>query len=438
MASASSSQIQLVKGYVADYAIPLMASILTITQTLNTDPDPKWNIAESVGTRGDTYTKKKPTRFQNKQSLGFDAATEGAFNEQFFTITVDQERSVPYARDDNQRALVPEDLLTSNAIGSINNLCNEIEQFNGNQVAVGGYRFHGSPIVQAGQMQSPGELTEAVSRFRSFGGQGHISFGIPTVASFQTVDSSFQQFVPNRNDDMALAGEIGKLRGVANTMFYTSDQLPLHISGTAASDAAGVNAGVGYVIVSVTPTAPSTTSAAGSTVIELSGGFDGDTIIVNDLIDIGVLNTANPLLFLTYTGYVASSAFVQARVTVGDTFSGGNATITVEPALIFDATNEDTARNLNRDIDLANDKVRIVQSHRAGAVYHDQYVAFACPRLGDTRPFPSASVYKKELGIALRAYEGYSVETATYFNVHDVIFGGGTAPEGLARIIYPI
>ena len=158
------------------------------------------------------------------------------------------------------------------------------------------------------------------------------------------------------------------------------------------------------------------------------------------MIDIGHLNTSNPLLYLTFTGYHVSQQEVQGLVISGGTADGsGLLQIQIIPALIFDATEKDVNRNLNRAIIIGTDTVRVAKTHRAGGVYIGEYGKFVNPPLPNKTPYPTGTAQSKETQISVRAYYGAArLGSETKYFVHDALYGFGGASEGFGRILYPV
>ncbi len=430
-----------VQAYNADKALPYLYNNLGTVRTLNLEYE-GWTRPEQYGTRGDKFSVKIPTRLSVQSGLTFDASAAGFgdYQERQMTISADQKKFVPYAISTPERATFNEKgLLNTNAKSALENIATEMDAFAAERVAFTGYRAFGDFNVQADQMTTVGEVTNASAIFRSFGACEASYYTVPDGVGAKIVQSGLQQFTIDRNNELAMKGELGKLNGVRNMTFMESNVLPVHIAGTASVRT--VNFSDGYNITAVVVTAPSnnvTSSQAGTTVISLSGGTNGDTIVLNDMIDIGFLNTANPLLFQTFNGYKTSEQKVQGRVTVGGTFAGGILDITIEPALTFDATNVDPTRNLNRAIINGTDTLRVAKSHRAGLIYHGMYGAFVCPPLGDEDPYKTGYIKLPEIPISCRSYYGAVLGAATKVFIHDVIYGFGGAAEGLGRILLSI
>ena len=432
-----------VEGYITDEGLPFLENRLGLCLTCNSDYR-SWGPAEKWGTRGQTFSKKLPTRSRVKTGITFDqqAVGEGDFTERRLAITADQEKLRDYQYTNIQEALYDrKGLLAYNNRSDLIELATEMEKYVAQQMAFTGYRAFGDFAVQSGQMQTVGEVTDAVATFQAFGYGAEIYYTAPLKAAAKIAQSALQQFVLDRNNRVARRGEMGELGGVEDTVFMKSNVLPTHTAGTASLNAA--NLGTGFQIDSVTPTAPSNAVGGnpnGTTSIDLSGMTPGETIVANDIVDIGFLST-DPLRMLTYTGYVQSPQTVQGRVVTGGTVDGsGDLTIVIEPALIYDATNTDVNANLNRDIVTggSGDTLRVAKSHIAAPVYIGQYGFFVCPPLPKLENHASASVESPN-GISLRMYYGDGIiGTATKWVVHDVLYGFKGAGEAFGRILYPI
>lgn len=435
--------LQLVQGY-ATIAQHILVNDLCVVKTLDKEYE-NWDQAEKYGTRGQTFLAKLPTRFTpTLGTLAFDPnGTTGSFAERTMSITADQLANLPYPITNVESALfkTPE-IISSNARSAINEMANTFEKFAIQSVANSGYRFVGSPAALAGQMQSVGEVTLGAAQFQSFGcaRNGDSYWIMPTTAAARTIQTGLQQFVTKRNEELSLKGEIGYLGGVQDIIFAQNNMLGVHISGTMADDP--INLSTGYTITSVTPdniVDPDDGKGTNTSTIVLSGVPAGLTVKANDLIDIGQLVLADPLKFLTFTGYQVSEAPVQGRVLANAVEAANSITFQVSPALIFDGPETNPFRNLNRAIVPGTDTVRFVRSHSQGLLYYGEYGKWVAPTLPDTEPFPSASVRSVDTGVSFRAYHGQAgIGNPVKYFTHDAIYGYGAASEGFARVIYPL
>jgi len=433
-----------VQGYVDDEALPLLYNRLGFVRTLDRQYA-NWDKPEAFGTRGDQFLVKLPTRINADDGLTFDStsATDGSFQERILSVTASEQANARYAITDTEQATFDVNgLLRSNPKSAVNELANKMDAFAAQGICNLGYRAFGDFQVQMGQNQTVGEVTQNVAVFQSFGCSGDTWYGMPLGVAARITQSSLQQFVLKRNEEVAVKGELGELGGVPDTTFLTSNLLPIHTSGTAADNT--TNFSTGYGITGFTVTDPSnditTGTQSGSTTITLSGGTNGDTIFLHDFIDIGFLNTSNPLRYLTFTGYHVSENTIQARVITGDTFDGsGNATIVVKPALIHDGTSTDVNRNMNRAVIFGDDTVRVAKSHRCGVIYEGSYGKFVCPRLPTKEPYPSASKMEKETQLSIRVYYGATaLGLETKYFVHDTIYGFGGSAEAFGVVLLPL
>lgn len=431
-----------VEGYVTKDSLPFLENQLSVTLTYDSDYR-SWGPAKEVGTRGDTFVFKTPTRTRTKTGITFDqlAAGEGDFSERIMPITANQQDHTNYQYTNVEEALFDrKGLLSYNNRSNLIELGTRMEQFSVTQGAFTGYRAFGDFSVQDGQMQTVGEVTDAVATYQTFGDAPDGYYVIPLTPAAKIAQSSLQQFVPARNDKVALKGDLGNLGGVENMRFIKSNVIPIHTAGTAADNAQ--NLGAGYEISSIVVTPPSndlTGNSVGTTTINLASmPNDGDTFVVNDMIDIG-FNSTSPLRFLSFTGYVTSENTVQGRVITGGTVAGGTVQIVIEPSLIVD-DGIDVNANINRAIvtGSSGDKLRVAKSHRAAPIYIGNYGKFVAPKLPTMEDLKSGAVESPN-GISLRMYYGDGIiGTAKKWVVHDVIYGFKGLAEGFGRVLYPL
>lgn len=435
------NNLQLVQGYVT-IAEHILSNELCVVKTLDKEYQ-NWDVPETYGTRGQTFLAKMPTRLTPSSGLTFNPdGNVGSFVERTISISADQLTNLPYPITNVESATFKtKDIISDNGRTSINEMANQFEKFAIESVANSGYRFVGNPAAAPGQMQTVSDVTIGVSQFQSFGCAGLGNYFImPMLAAARTIQTGLQQFVTKRNDDLALKGEIGQLGGVNGVTFCQNNLLGKHIAGTLSEDAA--NLSTGFTIVSVTPDNiinPDDGAGTNTSTVVITG-TPGLTILENDLIDIGQLNTISPLNFLTFTGYADGEAPVQGRV-IADAVEapGGTYTFQIQPALIFDVTETNSFRNLSRDIIAGVDTIRIVKSHSRGLLYYGNYGKWVAPTLPDTEPFPGGSVRSADTGVSFRAYYGQvGIGDPTKYFVHDAIYGYGSASEGFARVIYPL
>lgn len=434
-----------VEGYLQDNAVHVLEAKYCVTRTLNDEYVGYNNLA---GTLGPRFLVNLPTRTSTDDAFGFDAstATAGEFSQRSMAVTADKEIQAKFSYTDIEHALFDKnEAISQSAMSNLVEMGAKTEIYYIDQIASSGYRFFGDPAATTGQMTSVGAVTDAVAKFDSFGcihGKQKY-FVMPIAKAAATIQTSFQQFVPRRNERLSLAGEIGLLNGVPDTVYCNSNLLGVHTAGTVANDA--INLSTGYTIDSITPTNiinPDDASGDNTSTIVLSGVPDGLIANANDLIDIGALNTADPIRFLTFgSGYARSETHVQGRVTVTSApAAAGNLTFIVQPAYIFDATPPlNPYRNLSRAFDLANDTVRFCKSHAIGLLYYGNYGFKVNPELPKSEPYPTSSIVNKDTGISMRAFYGQAGLGSVFkYFVHQMLIGYGAASEGFGRIIYSV
>lgn len=430
-----------VQGYVDDEALPILVNKLGITRTLDRKYE-NWEKPESYGTRGDTFLCKLPTRINANDGLTFqtqEGSTDGDFAERVLAVVAGEQANARYAITDVQQAVFDVDgLLKSNPIASLNELAIKMDTFSATSVSFRGYRAFGDFAISPNQNTTVAEVTDNVATFQSFGCGSMGYYANPFRVSAKIVQSGLQQFVLKRNEDLAVKGELGELGGVPETTFLTTNLLPVHTAGTAADDAGNLTPGFTIDSVVVTPPTNDLSSGtqAGTTTINLSGMTNGLTILKDDMIDIGKLNIADPLFYLTFTGYIPSEQLLQGRVTANVTVAGGVVAVVVEPAMIFDGANLNVNRNLSRDIIPGTDTLRVAKSHRCGALYLGEYGKFVSPPLPQKEPYPTGTKMSPEMQLSVRAYYGANaLGGQTKYFVQDVIYGFGGGAEGFARVL---
>lgn len=450
MADVTANQLRSVDTYLDEYALAYLANYVVITPNSR-----KLYDFDKRANRGDTQSVKLPTKFLVEDGLGLDISTQGSTQERLISVTVDQQKSVRKALTADEIATFPgagdgaalkmdgPGVFAGDSESIMSTIADTIETFSAGKVCFGGYRFLGSPIVQPGQMQTASEINEEVARFRSFGGTQKACFVIPLVAAQNVRNSLQQEFVLSRNEEVSRTGEIGSISQLGRVTYYQSQNLPVHISGTAADNP--INSSTGYTLTGVATTqVPGFAFPAGESQITMTGMTPNETVLVDDVLDIGVNNVlTNPAKFLSFNSSIISSNNVQARVTATEAVSGsGDILLTVEPALTFDATNTNVNANLNRELITSPaagfDTVRIATSHRAGALWFPDYFLFGCPPLQGTAGYPSRSKRSNLTGISVRLYVAFNLTNAATYWTHDTIYGAGVAPEGLSRVLFPL
>ncbi len=435
-------QLVIVQGLVNEQIAPRLDNALAITRAMDTSQE-SYVKAQQYGTQGAVYLVEKPIRSNVERTLAFDAVNSGSWQQQYMSVAVTNEvRNNYQVPNITEATFTPESIHGGQLRSRVRQIAEEIELDSANTAAFGGYRFFGDPLVPAGQFSTVDSINLMIAQFRTFGGTDYATCFLPQITSARIKTQSYQLFTPEQNDEFVKQGSIGVLGGNPFIRFMQTSIIPTHFSGTASTETLNTT---GYTIVSVTPTPPNVPSSSGTpngtTEIVLSGMTPGTTIIENDMIQINSGDPSSPLRFLNYVNYgIPSAQPVQGRVITGGTVDGAGAlTITISPALIFDAavTDPDVNRNLNRDIVPGSDTLQVAKSHKAGYIFFKEYIKYVSPKLPPLTPFPSQSV-TTDHGISVRSYYGAVFGGATDQFVIDNYYGYGVADEGVCRILIPV
>lgn len=287
----------------------------------------------------------------------------------------------------------------------------------------GPYRFFGNASTALNSYQ---QLAQAVANFHDFGAAPHKVRGIlPAVDIPAFVGSGLNQFVPRRNDEIAVSWMLGEF---AETMWYRSNLLPTHISGNA-----GVNA--------QTLTVLSTTLNSAGEVIAISfsgaGTSDANSVFAGDMFQFndGVSGQPN-MRYLTFIGHSLSQQPVQFRATAAAASDGsGHVTVSIYPPLT--ANLNDPNCNLNNAI-AAGMQVSVLPSHRAGVLYSGDQFYLAMPQLPDQSPFTTVNMMDKDSGAAIRHYFGVQFGQNVRAYVRDSIWGSDMVADNAMRLIFPM
>lgn len=435
MANSLQSVLAQVVSYCAEESLPILDSELTVAGLANPRFE-NWKTLEvKEGQRGNVAKYRKPSRFSAQDSLALDLVNDGFFTEEFGAIAVDTPKLVFQQISDTELATYPLDELMSDFQNErMAELASVIDVAASNAIVNGGYRFYGDVTVPNTNFDSYVDLVQMSKLFRNYGAGRNKTLHcvLPDMGVARLVQSGLTQFVPGRNEDWAAGFDLGTIAGATNVMFHESSHLPQHISGTA-SESTGIQ------ITSVTATTASINgqSVPTSTIV-LAGLTPGQTILENDLADIGA---AAGLKYLQFVGHASSQNNVQVKVITGDTASsGGAATIEVVPQLIYDATAKNPQRNLPRAIVTGSggDLVRIAKSHQTGVMFVEDTFFMAAPKLPGKTPFPCKTVQSPSGNLSMRTYYGSLLNQPVSALVNDIYVGFDMPIEYASRMLFPL
>jgi hypothetical protein len=288
----------------------------------------------------------------------------------------------------------------------------------------GPYRFFGDASTPISSYQ---QLAQAIMFFKNYGSVAEgIKFYLPDTIIPAIVGNGLNQFVPRRNDDIAMSWEVGDF-GTPLVHYYQSNLLPIHISGDT-----GVNGQVLTLISTNDPTGQNVTqiTVSGATASDLNAVFQGDVFQIQDnpatypneryLTFIGHSPSANPVQFVATANAAANAA--------------GDVTISIYPPLNW-AGGAD--QNLNNAL-VAGMKILTFPSHRAGGICGGDAMFLAMPQLPEQSPFDTANEYDPETGVSIRLTYGSLFGQNQTGMIYDNTWGSTWVPEYWMRLLVPL
>ncbi len=300
-----------------------------------------------------------------------------------------------------------------------------ISQVNSTQNTYSGpYRFFGDGSTAITSFQ---QLAQAVMFFKNYGSVAEgMKFYLPDTVIPAIVGNGLNQFVPNRNDDIAMSWEVGDF-GTPLVKYYQSNLLPIHVSGDT-----GVNAQTLTVISTNDPTGQNVTqiTVSGATASDVNAVFTSDMFQFKD----GVSGHPN-MRYLTFVGHAQSANPVQFRATANaGANASGNVTISISPALNWAGG---ANQNLNNPIEVGM-QLLTFPSHRAGGLLGGEALFMAMPQLPEQSPFDTANEYDAETGASLRLTYGSVFGQNQTGMIYDEVHGSVIVPEYSMRLLVPL
>lgn len=292
----------------------------------------------------------------------------------------------------------------------------------------GPYRFFGDGSTSLSSYQ---QLSQAVMFFKNYGSVSEgMKFYLPDTVIPSIVGNGLNQFVPNRNDDIAQSWEVGDF-GTPLVKYYQSNLMPIHVSGDT-----GVNGQTLTVISTNDPTGQNVTqiTVSGASTSDANAIFAGDLLQFKD----GVVSGGNKLpnmRYLTFIGHFPSANPVQIRaVNNAGSNSSGNVTINITPALNWAGG---ANQNLNNPIQ-SGMQLLTFPSHRCGGLLGGDAMFIALPQLPEQSPFDTANEYDSETGASLRLSYGSVFGQNQTGMIYDEVHGSVIVPEYSMRILVPL
>lgn len=291
----------------------------------------------------------------------------------------------------------------------------------------GPFRFFGDGSTQISSFQ---QLAQAIMFFKNFGSVAEgIKFYLPDSVIPSIVGNGLNQFVPQRNDDIAMSWEVGDF-GTPLVHYYQSNLMPIQVSGNT-----GVNGQTLTVVSTNDPTGQNVTqiTVSGASTSDANAVLAGDVFQFQD----GVSGQPN-MRYLTFTGHVQSANPVQFRaVSNAGSNSAGVVTITLNAGSSGLNSAGGANKNLNNPI-AAGMKLLTFPSHRAGGILGGDAFFVALPQLPEQSPFDTANEYDPDTGASLRLTYGSLFGQNQTGMVYDEVHGSVIVPEYSMRVLVPL
>lgn len=288
----------------------------------------------------------------------------------------------------------------------------------------GPYRYFGNGSTALTSYQ---QLAQAIMFFKNYGSVAEgIKVYLPDTVVPAVVGNGLNQFVPHRNDDIAMSWEIGDF-GTPLVSYYQSNLMPIHVSGTT-----GVSQQTLTVISTNDPTGQNVTqiTVSGATASDASAVFSGDLFSFQD----GVSGQPN-MRYLTFIGHFPSANQVQFRVTADAAANAsGNVVLNIFPALNWAGGQN---QNLNNPI-AAGMQILGIPSHRAGGILGGDAFYLAMPQLPEQSPYDTANEYDEDTGVSMRLTYGSLFGQNETGMIYDETHGSVIVPEYSMRYVIPL
>jgi len=369
---------------------------------------------------GDTITFDKPPRFIANDGL---VVSFQGVEQRVQSLTVDKSKNIGIDVSAQQLIFNLEDYMDRFGKGAIEELGAVIESDVAGICETSPYRFYGNGVTPVNSFNQLGQM---MAFFRNYGAaKNDCKAYLSDIIIPDIIGSGLNQFVANDNEELRNSWELGAFN---KTMWYSSNLLPEHISGSEGQ------AGVTLTVVSVT-----TDADGGITAITFSGtsaASDADSVKIYDRFQFQDNVSGHPnIRFRTFTGHKPSACPVQFKATANAASTGGSqVTVSIDPVL---QANVGKNQNITQQI-VAGMQVKVLPSHRVGMVQSGNQFYVAIPPLPDCDPFMTSVEQDPDTGVALRMYTGAQFGQNLYGTVHDAIWGKTQVSDNAMAIIFPL
>lgn len=421
---------------VQTYQRSMLARLLNLNCFINKANKRFKDFQNLTAQLGSTVTFDTPPRFVSND--GLVVSTFDSVAQEVRSLTVNKARNVNFAFSAEQLVFNIDNsgYRTEFEKAAIAELGSYIEQDIAGVIPSSTYRFYSAGVSGSGPytpapINSYTQLATALARFKEYGSAPtDYEMFLPNLSIPPIVGSGLNQFALTRNNEIANSWELGKWD---NCDFYTSNLLPLHISGTTG------NSQQLLTITSVTRTSGAIVS------LTFSGATasDANAVKADDVFEFQNVSGLTTPNFLSYTGHAQIGLPFQFRATTDAAAdSSGNVTITVDPEIIDSTSvgsNPLLARYQNTFGTIASGmKVLGVPTHRCALLCSGKPLFLAMPKLPDADPYKTANEYDDETGASLRLYTGSGFGNNIYGSILDCIWGKTLVKEYSMRLIFPV
>lgn len=292
----------------------------------------------------------------------------------------------------------------------------------------GPYRFFGDGSTSISSYQ---QLAQMIMLFKNYGSVAEgIKVYLPDTIIPSIVGNGLNQFVPQRNDEIAMSWEVGDF-GTPLVHYYQSNLMPIHVSGNT-----GVLGQILTVVSTNDPTGQNVTqiTVSGASATDANAIFAGDLFQFKD----GVSGKPN-MRYLTFTAHKPSANPVQIRASA-NAASNASGVVTIN-LITQNGSGLNWAgganQNLNNPIQTGM-QLLTFPSHRCGGVLGGDALYLAMPQLPPQDPFSTASEYDPVTGVSLRLTYGSLFGQNQTGMIYDEVHGSMIVPEYSMRILVPL
>jgi len=239
----------------------------------------------------------------------------------------------------------------------------------------------------------------------------YASLSVRQSASLRQSATLQNSFVEPLNREITYTSKLGRL---ADFDMFVDQSIPYHTTYT--GDRSGV-------------TVKTTVTTSGTNTIVLTGFTPNDpnVVLVGDVFEIAGVNSVNPIT-LADTG-VTRKWVVTANANAD---AGGDASVSVEPAIIFDT---DNARRNVTAAPAATNVVTFVAAHHVNMAWSEDGLCVVCPKLAPLDSPYSVTVQDPDSGYSLRLSKSAEVlDNQNIFRL-DVLWGATWLDDRAVRIL---